>query len=448
MGGLPRRATIVTKLKEKQPELIAVEFGDFIEGHGKLDRLRAETYLKSLAYMNYDAITLEPSSFEGGVDLLREIVRNSSVPFVTLNAVDARSGDLLAAPFVIKHVGGLKVAIAGLTDPERVEKSDGPGHSMSGMRSSASGGFSEKDIPREIKINEPVASLEEWMPRIAEKSDIIILLSTLTGGKNGEIAGRFPAVNVIIINDKEARSAGSGSALIIKNIGVQGKELGELSLSIDDEGGIAGSRTTWFRLSKSYAEDRKALQILEDFYQRVAEDEELWNNIEPVHASYTLESDSENTYIGAAQCASCHEDIVRDWRASRHAKAFNTLAVKNRHFYPDCIVCHTTGAGLPSGYKIGQKAGHLEGVQCEVCHGPGSRHIATDGAFQLRVEIPRVFCAACHTDEVSPEFEEHFQSLWEKVNHSRIKEDAGVEGKPTEGTRAVDARQTADTVPD
>ena len=65
----------------------------------------------------------------------------------------------------------------------------------------------------------------------------------------------------------------------------------------------------------------------------------------------------------------------------------------------DCGTCHTTGYrgdghqdGLPG--IIGQWA--APGIQCEECHGPGSQHAQSPGAFRLSIDTRSEACGRCH----------------------------------------------------
>jgi len=86
------------------------------------------------------------------------------------------------------------------------------------------------------------------------------------------------------------------------------------------------------------------------------------------------------TYIGAAVCSMCHRGqtnhmVHEKWLASKMARAFKALdPAKGEDKNPTCLACHTTGFGA-GGYAVGSpNAAKFEGVQCEVCHGPGSMY--------------------------------------------------------------------------
>jgi len=114
-------------------------------------------------------------------------------------------------------------------------------------------------------------------------------------------------------------------------------------------------------------------------------------------------------YIGSNGCKACHSSSKKGaqykvWAAGVHAKAFETLKGEEAakiakekgikvpaYEAPECIPCHTTGYGK-GGYEVmdekfwnpaeddraGKKAVRrmegLQGVGCEVCHGPGSKY--------------------------------------------------------------------------
>src|SRR6187551_1282567 len=85
------------------------------------------------------------------------------------------------------------------------------------------------------------------------------------------------------------------------------------------------------------------------------------------------------------------------WKRSPHANAYETLVKDHKQFNLDCVSCHVSGYEKPGGSTVTHVLG-LTDVQCEVCHGPGSLHVANpaDPAL-IQAAPPRSFCAdTCH----------------------------------------------------
>lgn len=70
-----------------------------------------------------------------------------------------------------------------------------------------------------------------------------------------------------------------------------------------------------------------------------------------------------------------------------------------------CFVCHTTGpqpqsAGVPE-FQENRRGivgtWHEAGVQCEACHGPGSRHVGNPAARNEFVDTSAKLCGECHS---------------------------------------------------
>lgn len=112
-------------------------------------------------------------------------------------------------------------------------------------------------------------------------------------------------------------------------------------------------------------------------------------------------------YLGAATCLRCHPAIHADWSQTAHARAFENLKPKGQETNPQCLVCHTTGYGLPGGFKDLATTPGLAGVQCENCHGPGGEHAASP--FEASLPVTRLdaqMCGGCHNQFHHPTFEE------------------------------------------
>ena len=155
----------------------------------------------------------------------------------------------------------------------------------------------------------------------------------------------------------------------------------------------------------------------------------------------------EFNYIGSKKCGMCHKSDKQGsqlpiWEKSAHANAYKTLQsaeadkiAKEKGFETKavetdaCLKCHVTGHGLPEarfekGFEV------ADGVQCEVCHGPGSEYksmkVMKDQAASVKAGLViyadaaaiEAQCKTCHNEE-SPTYKGfNFAEMYEKVKHN------------------------------
>jgi len=125
-------------------------------------------------------------------------------------------------------------------------------------------------------------------------------------------------------------------------------------------------------------------------------------------------------FAGSQACAECHQNIHDTMMNTLHAQAFAALKPIHQETNPSCLPCHTVGYGVPTGFVSASATPHLEGVQCENCHGPAANHAANpdDPTARPRLEIASQVCGGCHTGAQQPTFEE-----WHSSAHSGVVED-------------------------
>jgi YVTN family beta-propeller protein len=152
---------------------------------------------------------------------------------------------------------------------------------------------------------------------------------------------------------------------------------------------------------------------------------------EGTHRSETAEDDPH--VVGVMVCASCHRGesmgfVASKWRLTRHAEAYAILGTEAARAMAlaegvdgdprqseVCLGCHATDGGLSP----------TRGVQCESCHGPGSRHASQAAAgnpmasHAVGLTLPkRATCERCHTPGIhGNDFE--YSSYLAQVDHSR-----------------------------
>ena len=93
------------------------------------------------------------------------------------------------------------------------------------------------------------------------------------------------------------------------------------------------------------------------------------------------------SYVGVEHCKICHLPHFESWNKTRMSGTYELLkpgvraeAKRDAGLDPDkdytgdatCLKCHVTGYGRPGGFVSFEETPGMAGVQCEMCHGPGS----------------------------------------------------------------------------
>jgi hypothetical protein len=101
-------------------------------------------------------------------------------------------------------------------------------------------------------------------------------------------------------------------------------------------------------------------------------------------------------YVGVEACSSCHAAARQVWNSTPHAHAYATLSSQFKEYNLECVGCHVTGYEKAGGSTV-THVDKLENVECEVCHGPGSKHVASPSDGTLIVARPDAStCLSCH----------------------------------------------------
>lgn len=98
-------------------EVILVDDGDEIEGHGELfgTVTQGEQVIDLMNKMGYDVATPGNHDFNYGPDRFIELTQKAKYPYISCNIT--KNGKLLFEPYVIKEVAGKKIAFVGVTTP-------------------------------------------------------------------------------------------------------------------------------------------------------------------------------------------------------------------------------------------------------------------------------------------------------------------------------------------
>ncbi len=114
-----------------------------------------------------------------------------------------------------------------------------------------------------------------------------------------------------------------------------------------------------------------------------------------------ISAQEQAAYVGIDKCKLCHPAQIKDFETRKFAKSWSVLEMRGKAKDPECLKCHTTGFGQPTGYVSEEATPHLKYKQCESCHGPGSIHAGNPADKEAREGMKNYahhpgLCTDCH----------------------------------------------------
>jgi 2',3'-cyclic-nucleotide 2'-phosphodiesterase (5'-nucleotidase family) len=180
-GGLARRATVINEMREKQEHTLLVDSGGIFHDVSRAPMLNSEVNLKGVQAIGYDAVNVSPLEFQFGLEYLRNLTSQLSIPFVSAN-IDIPEDENSAwfDSYRIREIGGVKVAITGVLAPDSF-------HALANAGELAN-----------VRVQEPAAALNLLVPRLREKADVVVLLSHLGRNETDALLKRVPGIDIAI----------------------------------------------------------------------------------------------------------------------------------------------------------------------------------------------------------------------------------------------------------
>ena len=333
---------------------------------------------------------------------------------VSANIVDEKRGSPVLRPFIVREVPSrqkgakpVRVAFIGLT-----ETTPAP--------------------PLGFKFINPAESARRTVPDARKVADIVVVLAKVSSQSEvARIAREAPGIDIILDGNAESLESGFtpplyvGSTLIVFTP-YETRMIGELRFYRNAQGKFT-TRQRFVALDEILVpEDPEAKQVVQAAAAAESETRanskkllEDWLTASRIRVTTrpndtdSLGSGATPTLVSSAACSQCHVAQYMKWANSAHAQATNPLPARALEFEAGCLNCHATGANRPNGINV--DLARLPNVQCEQCHGPGSNHVKNPGKGYGRVSNMKTGCIACHTSEISPEFD--LQAAWAKIKH-------------------------------
>jgi 5'-nucleotidase len=114
-GGVARRATLVKRIRQENPNTLLIDAGDVLQGTPYFNFYKGEVEYKAMSAIGYDVGTLGNHEFDNGVDALAAALKFANFDLVSAN-YDVRGTALEGKikTYVVRNVGGVRIGLFGL----------------------------------------------------------------------------------------------------------------------------------------------------------------------------------------------------------------------------------------------------------------------------------------------------------------------------------------------
>ena len=219
VGGLARLATLVREIRAEDPSraVILLFAGDMLQG----------TLTSSLFFgwpdtglfnaLGVDAAAMGNHELDYGQDSFRDLAARAHYPILAAN-VEVAGLPLGVRPYAfLEPSGGPRVAVLGLTTDDLVTATH-PRNSVG------------------ISIQDPATVAQALVPALAERSDVLVVLSHLGLQGDRRIAAQVRGVDIIVggHNHYAFAEPKSEHGVLIVQAGERGRLLGRMDLEVSD----------------------------------------------------------------------------------------------------------------------------------------------------------------------------------------------------------------------
>ena len=399
LGGLTR---IATMMGAAPPDTtLKVDIGDALAGTADYERIKLGTIHRALASLGFDAANLGHREAALSAEQLRALAKDSSVPLLGANLLDASTGAPVAKTHVIVKKAGWRIAIVGVMDSRIAAENLGTG----------------------LRLDAAENSIARILPALKTQADFRVLLAFTDEATLHTLARTFPEFDLVLggkVTQPAQRVEHEGRAGIFY-VTNESRALGRMNVKLNEAGRMSIAKAEVQLVHDQIGEDKAIADLAKHYRDQIRktrldvdDPSKSGNDLVPgVRATAT--------FAGSESCAKCHPGADHAWRETGHARAFSTLVKHGANADPNCIACHTVGFGTPGGYRREFAATKLTDVGCESCHGPGSRHVASRIAGDAEAGRLRPLgtgdCQHCHHGEFSRPFE--WKEFWPLVKHGK-----------------------------
>ncbi|MHB9099078.1 MAG: bifunctional UDP-sugar hydrolase/5'-nucleotidase [Syntrophales bacterium] len=249
-GGLARRAQMIESIRKGEPSVLLLDSGTVFDD--KKDT--AELQLQAMELMRYDALNLGGPEFNFGKEFLEHTRSLVSFPYLASNLLSGGSRIPWIREYIIKEVGGIKVAILGVLDPDGLAQ------------------LPDQEQLKGLKVIPPEAALNRLLHEVKGKADLVILLSQFGAAKTLALVKAVKGVDVAISSGSDDQFIGKAPEnTILLHTLYLGRTMGLVKITLDEKRALSVSERRDVPLDSSVPGNEKIERLVQNFKKNQGE---------------------------------------------------------------------------------------------------------------------------------------------------------------------------------
>jgi len=235
---------MIESIRKDNPSVLLLDCGAVFDNQQDT----AEFMLNAMELMGYDALNLGSPEFYFGKEFLEHTRSHVSVsfPYIASNLHYRGSRLPWTREYIIKEVGGIKVAILGVLNPDGLAQ------------------LPNQEKVKGLEVIPPETALSRLLPEVREKADLVILLSRFGIEKTIALVKAIRGVDVAISsgNDDIYFAKDPGNTVVLQT-GSLGKTMGLLKIALDEKRVLSVSENRYVPLQSSVPDNGEIARLVE-----------------------------------------------------------------------------------------------------------------------------------------------------------------------------------------
>jgi len=245
-GGLARRAWLLNQIKTNYPStpVVLLDSGNYTDNPTEAGEIRTAALLDAMVKLGYKAANVGDRDLTLGYEEFQKKVKGLDLAFVSTNIVKEGTTETVFPPYTVVEVKGasgkpVRIGVLGLLRYSPVWQKAGPAGTN-------------------LAVAQPAEMLRRVLPEVSAKSDLVVVLASLSKEDAHELAKQFQDIDLLLgtyggiyntVEENEGR-------VRIYYSGNQGKRIGESRITFDAKRNVADVTTYMHFLTARYPDDK------------------------------------------------------------------------------------------------------------------------------------------------------------------------------------------------